>query len=388
MYFEKQVLRIPGPVPIPPSVNLAMSKPMIGHRSPEMKELINRIQPGLKNVFGTKEDVIILAASGTAALETAAVNLCQAGDEVLVAVTGAFGERFADICDTFGFQTHRLEVNWGDAVEPGQVRDMLTKHRGIKAVFFTYCETSTGVLNPIKELAETVKAHSDALVIADGVSCIGGVEANLDHWDVDLYVTGSQKAMMLPPGLSFLAASEKAWKAIESNTAPRFYLDLKKYRKKLEDRSTPFTPAVSLLFGLEEILKLMHTEGLPNIFSRHRLMRDMTRAAFKALEIPLLAGDEHASPTVTAVRPEHADAEEIRSTLSKMFNLRVAGGPKHLKGKIFRIGHLGYCTPLDVLEYIAAAEVAFKQTGAAIELGNGVRAAQELLIQATEKETK
>lgn len=380
MMPDKQILQIPGPVPVPPSVNRAMSRPIIGHRDAEMKELMKTVQAGLQQVFGTHQDVLILTASGTAALETAAVNLCSPGDEVLVVITGAFGDRFADICDAFGYQVHRMQVPWGESAKPEQLESWLKRQPGIKAVFMTYCETSTGVLNPIQELSQVIHAHSDALIAVDGVSCIGGVEANMDKWGVDVYVTGSQKAMMLPPGLAFVAASQRAWQAIEQSQTNRFYLDLDKYRNKLEENTTPFTPAISLLFGLEQVLDLMKTEGFENIYKRHRLMRDMTRAAFKALGIPLLASDQDASPTVTAVKPDQIQADQLRKMLRDEFQLIVAGGQQQLKGEICRIGHLGYCTPLDVLTYLSAIELALCKSNIAVEPGTGLKAAQEVYL--------
>lgn len=378
--LDKQILRIPGPTPVPPRVEHAMGRPMIGHRNPQMAELLASIKPKLSKVFGTRQDVMILSSSGTGGMETAAVNLCKSGDEVVNVVTGAFGARFADICEAHGFKSHRLEIEWGKACTPDELKAFLKKHPKTKAVFITYCETSTSVLNPVKELTAAVQSVSDALVAVDGVSCIAGVEAKMNEWGVDIYVTGSQKAFMLPPGLAFVAASERARETFKDNEGHRFYFDLNKYAEKIEKDSTPFTPPVSLLFGLDAALDMMMEEGLEEVFSRHRLMRDMTRAAMKAHRIPLLAQDDAASPTVTAVKPETADAEQIRKIMIDDFNIYLAGGPKHLKGKIFRIGHMGYCSPADVFEYIAALEIAFKKAGADIELGAGVRAAQEIYL--------
>ncbi|GAB3803291.1 pyridoxal-phosphate-dependent aminotransferase family protein [Virgibacillus kimchii] len=380
MLKEQQLLRIPGPTPIPPSVQRAMSQQMIGHRDQETKELIQRIKPQLKPVFGTEEEVMIIAGSGTAALETAVVNTVKPGDEVLVIITGSFGDRFAKICDAYEITVHRLETPWGDAADPKSVTSFLEEHDNIKAVFATYCETSTGVLNPVDKLAETVHNHSDALFIVDGVSCLGAVKSKMDTWGIDLLVTGSQKAMMLPPGLAFIAASKRAWKVIEENPHPRFYLDLKKYRDNLANDSTPFTPAISLLFGLEKALEQMHDEGLQEIYTRHQLMMNMTRTAFRELGIPLLTADEAGSPTVTAMQPEDFKADELRKILKKEFGLSIAGGQNHLKGKIFRIGHMGYCSPADILQAISLIEIGLRKIGKQIELGKGVQAAQKMYI--------
>src|SRR5690625_89699 len=380
MLQDTNLLRIPGPSPIPPSVQRAMSQPMIGHRGPEAKALLQRIKPKLKPVFGTKQDVMIITGSGTSGLEAAVVNTAKAGDEVLVVVTGAFGDRFAEICDAYQMVVHRMDITWGEAVDPGQVREFLQKNPQIKVVFSTFCETSTGVLNPVEELSQVVRENSEALMVVDGVSCVGGVETKMDTWGVDVFVTGSQKAMMLPAGLAFIAVSERAWKTIEANKQPRFYLDLVKYRDSLASNSTPFTPGLSLLFGLEQVLALFAEEGLGNVYKRHSLMRDMTRSAMKALGVPLLTTDEVASPTVTAIKPDDFDGESLRKQVKQDFNLDLAGGQQHLKGKIVRIGHMGYCTPADVLQTISLIEVGLKKIGKDIELGKGVAAAQEVFI--------
>lgn len=380
MLQDQTILRIPGPSPIPPSVQRAMNQSMIGHRGKETSDMLKKIAPGLKKVFGTTQEVAIIAGSGTAGLETAVVNVVKPGEEVLVVVTGAFGDRFTKICEAFNIKVHVLNVEWGKALDPEEIKAFLAGHAEIKVVFSTYCETSTGVLNPIDKLALAVQEVSDALIVVDGVSCVAGVETSMDEWGIDVMVTGSQKAFMLPAGLTFVAASEKAWKVIEENDQPRFYLNLKKYRDNLLKDTTPFTPALSLLFGLEQVLSLLEAEGLNNVYSRHALMKDMTRAAFKALDIPLLTSDEDASPTVTAVQPEDFDAEEFRKILKKEFAISIAGGQQHLTGKIFRIGHMGYCSPADQLQIISAIEVALKKLGKNIELGKGTAAAQQVYL--------
>ena len=276
-----------------------MNRPMIGHRSKECSALIHDLSQRLQPIFGTKQNPIILSSSGTSALEAAVTNTLSSTDEALVVVTGAFGERFAKIIGKYGFPLHRLDIEWGRACDPEQLRKALEKHPKVKAVFFTYCETSTGVLNPIQSLAETVHKHSDALVIVDAVSCLGAVPSEMDAWGIDIMVTGSQKALMLPPGLAFVAVSDRAWQIIEQNSTPRFYLDLIAYREKLAQDTTPFTPAVSLLFGLSEALHLIEEEGLEQTILRHNLMKAMTRAAIRALGLNLMTTDHDASPTVT-----------------------------------------------------------------------------------------
>ncbi|WP_289136139.1 alanine--glyoxylate aminotransferase family protein [uncultured Brevibacillus sp.] len=381
MFTDKMILRIPGPTPIPPRVQQAMNQPMIGHRSGKFSALFARTAERLKPYFGTTQDVYILTGSGTSALEMGVVNTLQPGDEAAILVSGAFGERFAKICERYGIVAHRLEVPWGEAITPELLEAFLKEKPQVKAVFATYCETSTGVQNPIAELAQVIRKQSDALFIVDAVSCLGAVACEMDAWGVDIVVTGSQKAFMLPTGLAFLAASERAWKVIEQNKSLAFYLDLKAYRKSLADQTTPYTPAVSLIFGLAEVLDMLDEEGLPAVIKRHALMRDMTRAAMRALNVPLMAEDAYGATTVTSCDPQGAfDAEALRKVLTKQYNITIAGGQQHLKGKIFRIGHMGYCEPLDVLQVISAIEMSLHQIGAPVELGAGVKAAQEVLI--------
>lgn len=380
MLTDQQILRIPGPTPIPPSVNRAMSQPMIGHRGQSTSDLISGIRPKLKRVFGTEQEVMILTGSGTSGLETAVVNTVAPGEEAAVIVTGSFGERFAKICHAYDIKTHIIEVTWGEALKPLAIKEFLQEHPKVKAVFATYCETSTGVLNPIPELAAAIREVSKALLIVDGVSCIGGVETKMDEWGLDVVVTGSQKAFMLPPGLAFVAASERAWKKIEDNPRPRFYLDLRKHRDNIVKDTTPFTPAISLLFGLQQVLGLMEEEGLEEVYARHWLMMEMTRSAFKALEIPLLTRDEDASPTVTAVEPADFDSPAFRKIMKQEFGMDIAGGQAHMAKTIFRIGHMGYCSPADMLQAIAAMEIGIVKAGKKIELGKGVQAAQEIYL--------
>lgn len=385
MLTDQQILRIPGPTPIPPSVNRAMSQPMIGHRGQSTSNMINAIRPKLKRVFGTGQEVMILTGSGTSGLETAVVNTVAPGEEAAVIVTGSFGERFVKICKAYEITVHVIEVEWGKALNPEEIKKFMQEHPEVKVVFSTYCETSTGVLNPVKELAAAIKEVSDALLIVDGVSCIAGVETEMDGWGLDVVVTGSQKAFMLPPGLAFVAASERAWKKIEANPRPRFYLDLKKHRDNILKDTTPFTPALSILFGLQQVLELLEEEGLEEVYARHRLMMKMTRSAFKALNIPLLTSDEDASPTVTAVKPAEFDSPVFRKIMKQDFGMDIAGGQQHMAKTVFRIGHMGYCSPADMLQAIAAMEIGIVKAGQEIELGKGVQAAQQIFLNEGKK---
>lgn len=380
MLKDQIILRIPGPTPIPPSVSRALTQPMVGHRDKQVSERIKNLVPRLRPLFGTeKSDVLIVAASGTSGLEAAAVNLTDEQEEVLVLVTGAFGDRFRKILEAYRLQVHAIETKWGEAVSPEQVKEMLIKHSGIKVVFATHSETSTGVLNPIKEIAQVVHEHSDALIAVDGVSSIGGAEMRMDEWKVDLVVTGSQKALMLPPGLALIAVGERGWKKISENKRPRFYLDLLKYKKSLGEDTVPFTPAVSHLFALDQSLSLIEDEGFPEVLKRHQLMMKMTRAGVQAMNLPLLVVDERiASPTVTAVIPDDFAPSSFRTIMNKEFNIVFASGQGELKDRIFRIGHMGYCSPADVLQYLAAMELALLKVGHEVTLGAGIKAAQEV----------
>lgn len=357
-----------------------MSQPMVGHRSEEFKRILIDVAPRLKPIFGTEQEVMIITGTGTSALEASVVNTLSPGDQALVLVTGAFGDRFVKLCETYGVNIIRLDIEWGQAVQPEHVKDVLLAHPQTKAVFVTHCETSTGVLNPIRDIASVIHQHSDALVVVDGVSSVGGVEIKMDEWGIDILVSGSQKAMMLPTGLAFIAVSERAWHVIEANQQPRFYLDLCKYKKSYAEHSTPFTPGVSLVMGLQESLNMFEEEGIERVFHRHQLLKKMTRAACKALDLPLFTSDQDGSPTVTAIQPSAFAAETFRKTLRKEFGMTLAGGQQHLKGQIFRIGHMGHCSALDVLQCIAAMECSMKLLQADVQLGIGVAAAQEVYM--------
>ncbi|HEX6923490.1 MAG TPA: alanine--glyoxylate aminotransferase family protein [Bacillales bacterium] len=380
MVKERAILRTPGPTPVPERVQAAMSKPMIGHRSEEFPELF-RTAERLKPIFGTKQDVFILSSSGTSALEAAVVNTVSPGEEVTVVVAGAFGDRFASICERFGAVTHRLDVPWGEACSREALAEHIRQHPDVKAVFVTYCETSTGVINPVAELAKTVRENSEALFIVDGVSCIGGVPAEMDAWGIDILVTGSQKAMMLPPGLAFVSVSERAWEVIEQNAAPSFYLDLRAYRDSYAKGMTPYTPAISLINGLSEVCSIIEEEGFENVILRHEAMKDMTRAAVQALGLQLLTEDSDASPTVTAIAAnESLDTEQLRKLVKEKYNISFAGGQKKLKGRLLRIGHMGWCFPSDVLTAITFIELGLQKINVDIEAGAGVKAAEEVYL--------
>ncbi|MFC7394178.1 pyridoxal-phosphate-dependent aminotransferase family protein [Scopulibacillus cellulosilyticus] len=377
----KTILRNPGPTPVPKQVLQAMNYDMISHRGGEFKELFADTTNRIKPFFGTEQDVFIVTGSGTSALETAVVNTISPGDEVVVVTVGDFGNRFAAICEAYGAVVHRLEIEWGKACTEEELSEFLKQFNHIKAVVATYNETSTGVLNPVAQLANVVHTHSDALFIVDGVSCIGGVKAKMDEWGIDILVTGSQKALMLPPGLAFVSVSDRAWKVIEDNKAPAYYLDLLTYRKSYEKHMTPNTPAVSLIYGLQAVCGMIEEEGFDETVKRHEIMKKMTREAISALDLPLLTNDEDASPTVTAIsEPADLEIEKLRGHLKKKYHIDFAGGQGKLKGKIMRFGHMGYCFPGDVLEAVSIIERGLKDFNHHFEYGAGVKAAQEVYL--------
>lgn len=379
MLLNQQFLFTPGPTPIPERVQLAMNQPMIGHRSQAFSHLLEDVSQKLMPIFGSKDPVLLLTGSGTSALETAAANVIEENDHVVVIVTGAFGDRFANICEAFGANVHRLTIEWGKICEPEQLEDFLNSlDYDIKAVFATYCETSTGVINPIKELGEITKRIAHSLFIVDGVSCIGAVAVDMESWNIDILVSGSQKALMLPPGLAFIALNESAKRVIQSCNTKRFYLDLNRYLASYEnDKSTPFTPAVSLISGALEVCHMIEEEGLEQVISRHQLLKRMMREGLKAIELPTFVADEYASPTVTAVCPGNDMANPIKKLLQEKYSITIAGGQKQLKGQIFRIGHMGYCTPFDILKVLSALEMSLHDLDGRNVFGKAIKAAEE-----------
>ncbi len=377
---EKLYLMIPGPTPVPPPVVAAMSKPIVGHRSAEFAALVGRVTEKLKKVFQTKNDVFVLASSGTGGLETAVANIVNPGDKVLTLNTGKFGERFGEMARKYGADVDEMKFTWGYDVDIKAVEEKLQANPDIKAVMATHNETSTGVVNNIKRLGELLENHQ-AVLIVDAVSSMGGMDVPTDEWKVDIMVSGSQKAFMLPPGLAFISVSEKAWKVIEQCTAPKYYFDLLKYRKSIQKNNTPFTSAVSLFYGLEAALDMILDEGLENVFKRHKMLAKATRAAVTGLGLELLPAPEYASDTVTAVQcPMTVNVDRLRKTLLEKYRVMVAGGQGELKGKIFRIAHMGYTSMADIILTIGALEMALNECGYKAELGAGVREAQLVFL--------
>ena len=380
--MEKDLLLLPGPTPVPDRVLRAMAAPMVNHRGALFTAVHDKVLAGLKMVYQTQNDVLVLPSAGTGGLEAAIVNFFSPGDRVLAVVTGAFGQRFAKIAGAFGLEVKVLDVPWGQGLDPEAVAKELHADPSLKGVLLTHNETSTGVTNPVGEVAKRRGDHQ-ALILVDAISSLGGIDLPMDELGLDVVVAGSQKALMIPPGLSFLAVSPRAWAAHEVAKLPRFYFDLTPYRKGLAKANTPYTPAVSLWYALQESLQMITEEGLPQVFKRHRLLGEMTRAGAKALGLKLLAEPAVASETVTAIfPPAGVAADEFRGLMRKELGVTMAGGQGPLSGQIFRIGHVGWVAPKDILSGLAALEEGLRRVGHPAQAGAGVAAALEVMGRA------
>lgn len=355
-------LRIPGPTPLPDEILQAMARPMINHRGPEFVEMFRGATADLKEVFQTKGDVLILTGSGTGGLEATVVNTLSPGDEILSLSNGVFAERFASIAEEFGAKVHRIQFEWGRAVDPDGVRKALSQHGGAKAVLVTHNETSTGVTSDLGSVSAVVREF-DRLLLVDAISSLGAVDLPTDAWGCDVVVTGSQKGWMAPPGLTMVSVGERAWKAHAEAKMPKFYWDFARAKKYLDDRGqTPWTPGLSAVYALAAALKLMKGEGLPNIVARHARVAAKTRDAVKALGLSLFADEQYASNTVTAVKaPDGLDVGKLLRILREKHGIVLAGGQQRLEGKIFRIGHLGYVSESDIDEVVGALKLALPQ---------------------------
>jgi aspartate aminotransferase-like enzyme len=341
-------LRIPGPTPVPPKVLEAGARPMINHRGREFAAILDRVTKRVKEVFLTQNDVFILTTSGTGVMETAVVNTLSPGDRVLVISVGAFGDRFANIAKTYGADVSRLDYEWGKAADPEDVRRALAADPAIKAVLIVHNETSTGVTNPLAEIAKVVREF-DKLLLVDAISSLSAVPVRTDDWGLDFVVTASQKGWMVPPALAMVSVSPRAWEAHAQAKMPRYYFDVATAKDYLERSQTPWTPAVSVFYGLDLALDMMAKEGLENIFARHRRIGQFTRDGVKSLGLKLFADERFASDTVTAVKvPEGVDGKALQKLCLDEYDLVMAGGQAKLAGKIFRIGHLGFVSEEDV----------------------------------------
>jgi aspartate aminotransferase-like enzyme len=377
----KDYLLAPGPTPVPPRVLLAMAQPIIHHRTPQFSAVFGEVRQGLREVFGTKQDVLILAASGTGAMEASITNCFSPGDEVLVINGGKFGERWTEISSQYGLKPLELRVPWGQAADPADVKRLLAQRPGVAGVLVQASETSTTAVEPIKEIAALTRER-DALLIVDGITGVGVFDLPMDDWGIDVLITGSQKALMLPPGLGLLALSERAWSRTKESKLPRYYFDLNRERDNQAKNTTAFTPAISLIMGLREALAIIKEEGLDRVFARHDRMARATRAAAMALGAELVAPTVP-SPAATGVfLPAGIDGGKFVGYLRDRMGVTFAGGQGQWKGKIARIAHLGYMGVFDTIAGIAAFEMALRHFGQRVELGAGVAAAQRVLMEA------
>jgi len=378
--MKKYYLLTPGPTPIPPEVALESALPILHHRTTEFGTIFTQVIDGLKYVFQTEGTVLLLTSSGTGGMEASVVNLLSPGDKVLVASSGVFGDRWIKILETYGIKPETVRNEWGKAIDCEAVEKKLKANSEIKAVFTTHTETSTGVVNDLKSIGEIV-AKTEAVLVIDSISGLCAQELHTDKWHLDVVVGASQKGLMSAPGLSFVALSEKAWDLVEKAELPRFYWDFRRMKKSLADKETPFTPAVTLIIGLNQAIEMIKKETLEKIWARHEKLARATRAGMQALNLELFA--QNPSNVVTAVEsPQGLDSGKLVKKLREEYGVSIAGGQQGLKGKIFRLAHLGYMNEFDILVGISAVERGLKELGYNnFDFGAGLSAAEKILFQ-------
>ena len=375
-------LFLPGPTLTPPSINTAMSHAMIDHNEEDFGHLFMKVREKCKKVFQTENDVYMLTCSGTGAMEAAISSTFSKGDKVIALVGGHYGDRMARIAENYHLNVIRLSSTWGEALDLDQLEKTFVedKDHEIKAVLVTHNESSTGVTNDLKKISRICGDHP-ALIIVDAISSAGGIQLKADEWDLDVVFTASQNALMVSPGLSLITFSERAWKKSETSDLPKFYLDLKAYKEAAKEGESPYTPAIPLIKALDESIDLILKEGLENRFLRHERMRDMLRAGLKAVGLDLLTPEDIASPTLTsAIAPKGIDVDDMIDYLRNNFNVVVGEGQKKLKGKVFRIGHMGHINEVDILTLLSTLEIALKDLEYPVELGSGVKEAQKIFL--------
>ncbi|MDR0485116.1 MAG: alanine--glyoxylate aminotransferase family protein [Elusimicrobiota bacterium] len=376
--MKKYYLLTPGPTPIPPQVALKEALPILHHRTSEFGQIYKDTAEGLKYIFQTKNEVYTLAASGTGAMETAIVNLLSPGDEIIVASCGNFGDRWAKIAQGYGVKVISASVEWGKVVKPAEIEKALKENPNVKAVFTTFTETSTGVVNDIKTIGEIV-SKTNAVLAVDTISGLAGQEYRADDWKVDVTVSGSQKGFMLAPGLAFISLSDKAWKLNENSKIPKFYFDIKKYKKSYLTNETPFTPPVTLIVSLQESIKMIKEKGIENVWNECKILAKASRAGMKALGLELF-GEVPCEVVTSAKVPEEIGGKIVK-TLREKYGVSIAGGQGDLKGKIIRFAHMGYIGKADILVGFACLEMVLEELGVKIEKGKAVAAAQDALMK-------
>ncbi len=375
--MQKDYLLTPGPTPLPPQVQEALGRPIIHHRTAQYRALFKRVRQNLQTAFQTKQSVIVFTSSGTGAMEASVCNLLSPGDRAIVALGGKFAERWQHLCQAYGVSVTPIPVAYGDAVEPEQVRHALKQQPETKVVFATLCETSTGVVHDLETLASIVKA-TNAVLVVDAISGLLAENCPMDAWGVDVVVSGSQKALMLPPGLAFMGVSDKAWKLVQQAKSPRFYFDLRLYQKALADDDTPFTSSVSLVVALDASLTLIAEQGVTQIIQRAQAMAQATRAGVEAMGLSLFA--KRPANAVTAVNvPPGIDGKKLVKHIQDRYHVTLAGGQGEMAGKLFRIAHMGYIAPFDLLTALAATELALLELGYSLTPGEGLKAAQAMI---------
>jgi aspartate aminotransferase-like enzyme len=375
---KKNYLMTPGPTPVPPEVLLEMAKPLIHHRTPQYQAIFKKVNEGLKTIFKTANDICIFTSSGTGAMEASVANVLSPGDKAIVVQGGKFGERFGELCKAYGIEFIPIDVKWGSPADPKVVKEALDKNMGVAAVYTTLAETSTGTVNDIKSIGAIVKEY-DAVLVVDAISGLGADDLQTDAWGVDMTVSGSQKGLMIPPGLSFITVSKKAWTRVEKSKLPKYYYDLKKYKKALADSDTPFTSAVSLFIGLQKSLEIILSEGMDNVLARHAKMAKSVREGVKALGLQIYSSSP--SNAVTPINvPAGINGELLVKTMRDKYGVTVAGGQSELKGKIFRIAHLGFMENFDCIVAISALEIVLTEMGYKVEHGKGLGAVEKVIL--------
>jgi len=375
--IKKYYLLSPGPTPVPENVLSAAAEPIIHHRTPEFSGIFMEVSEGLKYVFETKEDVFVLTSSGSGAMETAVINTLNQGDKVITINGGKFGERWGKICRAYGIEVKEIELGWGDLFTKEQLSEELKANPETKAVFAALSETSSGTVYDIQGYGE-VTSQTEAILVVDGISGLGATPCPMDEWKVDIMVAGSQKSFMIPPGLAYLAFSPKAWNLVENSTLPKFYFDAKAYKKNLAKKTTPWTPAVSLVIQQKKALDLIKSVGLEKLFEHHRILGDATRAGVKALGMDLLS--KNPGNILTAVNvPAGIDGVQLVKTMQGKYMAYIAGGQDPYRGKIFRIAHLGYMGGFDIIIALSALEMTLSELGYDFESGSSLKAAEDIL---------
>ncbi|GAB7140365.1 alanine--glyoxylate aminotransferase family protein [Deferribacterales bacterium RsTz2092] len=377
----KDYLIAPGPTPIPEESLLEMAKPIMHHHDPRFEALFQDARRELRAVFGTSRDVLILACSGTGAMEASVVNTLSAGVRVLVINAGKFGERWVNIVKAYGLVVDELTYDWGYAAKVEDVKGYLDKHPDTRAVFIQGSETSTTVYHPIKELAELIKNYKNTIFVVDGITTVGVYDTKMDEWGIDILITGSQKALMLPPGLAFIALSDKAWGFTKTAKLPKFYFNLTTELKKQTTSVSAWTPAVSIVRGLKKSLELLNSEGLANVYKRHAVCADATREAVEALGLKLFAKERPANSATMVCVPEGIDGTQLKKYMGLKLGVTVANAQDNVKGKAIRISHLGYHGYFDTIIAISALEMALKVFGVDVKLGVGIAAAESVFAK-------